>query len=64
MIPRAARLELEEALGDRIRFGVPMARHTSLRVGGPADALATPTSREDLAQCCSPSAARMACLTR
>ena len=49
MIPRAARLELEEALGDRIRFGVPMARHTSLRVGGPADALATPTSRENLA---------------
>jgi UDP-N-acetylmuramate dehydrogenase len=50
VIPRAARLELEEALGDRIRFGVPMARHTSLRVGGPADALATPTSREDLAR--------------
>jgi UDP-N-acetylmuramate dehydrogenase len=49
VIPRAARLELEEALGDRIRFGVPMARHTSLRVGGPADAFATPTSREDLA---------------
>jgi len=49
VIPRAARLELEEALGDRIRFGVPMARHTSLRVGGPADALATPTSRENLA---------------
>jgi len=50
VIPRAARLDLEEALGDRIRFGVPMARHTSLRVGGPADALATPTSREDLAR--------------
>jgi UDP-N-acetylmuramate dehydrogenase len=50
VIPRAARLELEELLGDRIRFGVPMARHTSLRVGGPADALATPTSRESLAR--------------
>jgi UDP-N-acetylmuramate dehydrogenase len=49
VIPRAARLELEEALGDRIRFEVPMARHTSLQVGGPADALAMPTSREDLA---------------
>ena len=48
MIPRAARLELEETLGDRIRFGVPMARHTSLRVGGPADALATPASRSAL----------------
>jgi len=50
VIPRAARLDLEEALGDRIRFGVPMARHTSLQVGGPADALATPTSRESLAR--------------
>ena len=50
MIPRAARLDLEEALGDRIRFGAPMARYTSLQVGGPADALATPTSREDLAR--------------
>jgi UDP-N-acetylmuramate dehydrogenase len=50
VIPRAARLDLEEALGDRIRFGVPMARHTSLGVGGPADALATPGAREDLAR--------------
>jgi len=50
VIPRPARFDLEEALGDRIRFGVPMARHTSLRVGGPADALATPTGREDLAR--------------
>jgi len=43
-------MDLEEALGDRIRFGVPMARHTSLRVGGPADAFAMPGSREDLAR--------------
>jgi UDP-N-acetylmuramate dehydrogenase len=50
VIPRAARFDLEEALGDRIRFGVPMARYTSLRVGGPADALAAPESREDLAR--------------
>jgi UDP-N-acetylmuramate dehydrogenase len=50
VIPRVARFDLEEALGDRIRFGVPMARHTSLQVGGPADALAAPTSREDLAR--------------
>ncbi|MEE8582164.1 MAG: UDP-N-acetylmuramate dehydrogenase [Myxococcota bacterium] len=50
MIPGAARTALEEALGDQIRFGVPMARHTSLRVGGRADALATPIDRRQLAR--------------
>jgi UDP-N-acetylmuramate dehydrogenase len=50
MISRAVREELEEALGDRVRFDVPLARHTSLRVGGPADALATPADRDDLAR--------------
>lgn len=48
MIPRAARAELEDALGDRIRFDVPMSKHTSLRIGGPADALATPADRAEL----------------
>ncbi len=50
MIARAARVELEEALGDRVRFDAPLARFTSLRVGGPADALATPADRADLAR--------------
>lgn len=50
MIPRAARDALEEALGDRIRFDVPMSRFTSLRVGGPADALAEPSDREEVAR--------------
>jgi len=50
VIPRAARAELEEAMGDRVRFDAPLARHTSLRVGGPADALATPADRGDLAR--------------
>jgi UDP-N-acetylmuramate dehydrogenase len=50
MIPRVARDELEESLGDRVRFHVPLSRHTSLRVGGPADALATPADRADLAR--------------
>ena len=49
MIPAALRARLEDALGDRIRFDEPMARHTSLRVGGPADALATPAERGELA---------------
>jgi UDP-N-acetylmuramate dehydrogenase len=50
MIPRSARVQLEEALGDRIRFDAPMSRFTSLRVGGPADALAAPDSRPELAR--------------
>jgi UDP-N-acetylmuramate dehydrogenase len=50
VIARSARAELEEALGDRVRFDAPLARFTSLRVGGPADALATPESRGDLAR--------------
>jgi UDP-N-acetylmuramate dehydrogenase len=32
-----------------VRFDEPLARHTSLRVGGPADALARPASRPELA---------------
>ncbi len=50
MIPRIARAQLQEALGDRIRFDAPMSRFTSLRVGGPADALAAPESRRELAR--------------
>jgi len=50
VIARAARAEIAEALGDRVRFDAPLARFTSLRVGGPADALVTPESRADLAR--------------
>jgi UDP-N-acetylmuramate dehydrogenase len=49
MIPRTARDAMEETLGDGVRFGVPLSHYTSLRVGGPADALATPGNRGDLA---------------
>jgi UDP-N-acetylmuramate dehydrogenase len=49
VISAELRMTLEDALGDRIRFDVPMAEHTSLGVGGPADALATPADRADLA---------------
>jgi UDP-N-acetylmuramate dehydrogenase len=48
VIPPAARRELEALLGERVRFDVPMARLTSLRVGGPADALAEPADRTEL----------------
>ena len=50
MISNAARAGLEEVLGDRVRFGVPLSGHTSLRVGGPADVMATPATREEMAQ--------------
>ncbi|MDJ0849373.1 MAG: UDP-N-acetylmuramate dehydrogenase [Myxococcota bacterium] len=50
MIPPAARRELEEALGDGVRFDASMSRYTSLCVGGPADALARPASRHELAR--------------
>lgn len=48
MIADAARDEFTKRLGDRIQFDVPMSRHTSLRIGGPADAMATPADREEL----------------
>ncbi len=49
MIPPKARDALEPALGDRVIFDTPMARHTSFRIGGPADALARPADRKELA---------------
>ena len=42
MIEPRAREALRACLGDAVAFDVPMARHTSLRVGGPAAALASP----------------------
>jgi UDP-N-acetylmuramate dehydrogenase len=48
MIPPAGRAALERSLGEAVGFDVPLRRHTSLRVGGPADALATPRDRREL----------------
>ena len=48
MIDANARAALEALLGDRIEFDVPLSRHTSLRIGGPADAMATPADRDEL----------------
>jgi UDP-N-acetylmuramate dehydrogenase len=50
VIPDVARAELQAALGRAIQFDVPTARLTSLRVGGMADALATPSDRGALAR--------------
>jgi UDP-N-acetylmuramate dehydrogenase len=51
VIPSAARRALEAGLGTSVRFDSPLARHTSLGVGGPADALAEPASCDELAAC-------------
>jgi UDP-N-acetylmuramate dehydrogenase len=50
VIPHSAREALAEALGDRVRFDYPLARCTSLRVGGLVDALATPATRGEIAR--------------
>jgi len=49
VIDAAARRDLERALPGQVEFDAPMSRHTSLRVGGPADVLATPADRAALA---------------
>jgi UDP-N-acetylmuramate dehydrogenase len=48
MIPADVIRALTALLGERVGFDVPMARHTALRIGGPADALAEPTDRDEL----------------
>jgi len=50
MIDAKGRQALEQVLGHQVQFDVPMSRHTSLRVGGPAAVLATPADRTQLAQ--------------
>lgn len=41
---------LRAVLGARVRTDESLARHTSMRVGGPADVLVTPQSAEELAR--------------
>ncbi|MFN8544759.1 MAG: UDP-N-acetylmuramate dehydrogenase [Candidatus Binatia bacterium] len=43
------RAALVELLGDRARPDEPLARHTSFRIGGPADVLVTPDTTAELA---------------
>jgi len=54
----AARAELAALCGPRIRFDEPMRRHTTLKLGGPADALAQPGSPDELAAVCRWASAR------
>jgi UDP-N-acetylmuramate dehydrogenase len=48
MIPADARSALEAILSDRVRFDDPMSRHTSLRIGGAADAAASPRNIDEV----------------
>lgn len=50
MIPETLRQRLAEQLGDRVAFDAPLARHTSLRIGGPVEALVTPADRDELSR--------------
>ncbi len=56
MMDAADRKWLRDLLADRVVFDAPMARHTSLRIGGPADALAFPATVDQLI--------RLVCWTR
>jgi len=44
ILDATARRALQEHLGAAIRFDEPMRRHTTLKIGGPADAFAEPAS--------------------
>ena len=48
MIGPAARTALVNLLAERVRFDAPVGRFTSLGVGGPADALATPETQDEV----------------
>ncbi|MFP6655129.1 MAG: FAD-binding protein, partial [Myxococcota bacterium] len=48
MIAEDTRKALRTCLAERIEFDVELSRHTSLRIGGPADAIATPANRDEL----------------
>ncbi len=43
-----ARGALDAVVKGRVAYGEPLSRHTSLRVGGPADALVVPADLDDL----------------
>jgi len=47
-LDRTARIWLRNRFKDDVRFDEPMSRHTSLKVGGPAEAFVTPATLADL----------------
>src|SRR5512143_4226117 len=49
MLPVAFTAALADLLGTRLRRDEPLARHTSFRIGGPADVMALPDTPQELA---------------
>jgi UDP-N-acetylmuramate dehydrogenase len=49
---RTLRNKFSEIVSGKVLFDEPMSRHTSMRVGGPADALVFPGSLEELSRVC------------
>ena len=47
-LDRTARAWLTDTFAGNVRFEEPMSRHTSFRVGGPAEALVRPAAKDDL----------------
>ena len=48
MLDQEAKQWLQDLLGANVDFDEPMARHTSMGIGGSADALARPATRDQL----------------
>jgi len=48
MVDNSLKNWLKEKWRGRVRFDEPMSKHTSLRVGGPADVYAEPETREEM----------------
>jgi len=55
--------DLAGVLGGRVHVGAPLARYTSLRVGGPADVLAVPETVDELVVIVRAAVRHGACLT-
>ncbi|HMG22895.1 MAG TPA: UDP-N-acetylmuramate dehydrogenase, partial [Kofleriaceae bacterium] len=49
LLDPAARRALRALLGEGVRFDEPMRRHTTLKIGGPADAFAEPATAAEVA---------------
>lgn len=48
MLTGSAEKHLKKTFGNRVRFNEPMSRHTTIRIGGPADAVVYPEGIEEL----------------
>ena len=49
MLNRQLKTEFEDQLSGRLEYDVPMSKRTTIKVGGPADAIFSPVDAEDVA---------------